>query len=388
MTVVVVGAGPVGLMLALELVRLGVRPVVLEALPRPSLEPKANGIVGRAVPLLHARGLYQELSGRRRPRPAPRFMYGGFPLDLRRLRDNPVYLLPVPQWRLESVLAARLDAAGVAVRRGHAVSAVVPGLSGVTVDVDGPSGAYSLRASYLVGCDGAHSLVRKAAGIGFPGVSDDGVVSRSAHVVVPRRALTPFTGRLRGPGGPYRPYLFNRTPHGVFSFARFGRGPHLVTTLEWGGTVDEAAPMTIGELRASLGRVLGREVALAPPAAGTGPHVLRRSGARQNRLASCYRSGRVLLAGDAAHVVAGFGGPLLNLGLLDAVDLAGRLSRGDVSGYDDARRPHAQRVLASSAEQAALLAPGAATDARRASFARYLATSAGLRRVADTIAGG
>ncbi|GAA1852738.1 FAD-dependent monooxygenase [Asanoa iriomotensis] len=384
--VVVVGAGPVGLMVAFELARLGVQPVVLEALPAPSLEPKANGIVGCAVPLLHSRGSYAPLGGRGRvPRPAPRFMYGGFPLDLRRLPDNPVYVLPVPQRRLEAVLAA---SAGVPVRRGHTVSGIAPDASGVTVSVEGPSGAYSLRCAYLVGCDGAHSLVRKAAGIGFPGVSDDGVVSRSAHVVLPRRALTRFTGRLRGPGGPYRPYLFHRTPHGVFSFARFGSGPHLLTTLEWGGSVDETVPMRVGELRSSLRRVLGVEVAFgAPPAAG-GPYVLRRSTARQNRVASSYAAGRVLLAGDAAHVVAGFGGPLLNLGLLDAVDLAARLRRGDVSGYDAARRPFAERVLASSAEQSALLAPGPEVDAARSLFAASLRTEAGLRRVADTIAGG
>ncbi|MEV4538634.1 FAD-dependent monooxygenase [Asanoa sp. NPDC049518] len=379
MVVVVVGAGPVGLMLASELARSGVRPLVLEALPSPSLSPKANGVVGRAVPLLADRGFFP------RRRPAPRFMYGGFPLDLRRLRDNPVYVLPVPQRELESVLGA-----GVPVRRGHSVVGLDPSSDGVTVSVVGPSGPYTVEASYVVGCDGAHSMVRKAAGLGFPGTSDERVVSRSAHVVLP---VSRFRGRL----GPYRPYLFHRTPRGVFSFARFGRGPHLVTTLEWDTAVSSASstasassaagPVTVEEVRASLERVLGGPVSLGAPT-GPGPHVLRRSTSRQNRIASSYRAGRVLLAGDAAHVVAGIGGPLLNLGLLDAVDLASRLARDDVSGYDAARRPWAERVLESSAEQAALLSPGAATDARRAEFARYLATPAGLRRVADTIAGG
>ncbi|SNS58642.1 2-polyprenyl-6-methoxyphenol hydroxylase [Asanoa hainanensis] len=368
MVVVVVGAGPVGLMLASELVRSGVRPVVLEALPSPSVAPKANGVVGLAVPLLYDRGLFP------RRGPAPRFMYGGFPLDLRRLPDNPVYVQPVPQRSLESVLASH---AGVPVRRGHTVVGLRPASSGVTVSVSGPAGSYTIDASYVVGCDGAHSRVRKAAGIGFPGVSDSRVVSRSAHVSLP------LSFRL----GRHRPYLFHRTPHGVFSYARFGRGPHLVTTLEWSSPVDSDAPVTLDEVRLSLGRVLGRSVRLGAPS-GPGPHVLRRSTARQNRIASSYVSGRVLLAGDAAHVVAGFGGPLLNLGLLDAVDLAPRLASNDVSGYDAARRPWAERVLASSAEQAALLSPGAETDARRAEFARYLATPSGLRRVASTIAGG
>ncbi|GIF76088.1 FAD-dependent oxidoreductase [Asanoa siamensis] len=371
----IVGAGPVGLMVARELARLGVPHVVLEALARPSELPKANGIVGRAVPLL--RPLFPGA------RPAPRFMYGGFALDLRRLRDNPVWVLPVPQRRLEEVLAV-----GVPVRRGHTVGGLVADPAGIEVSVEGPSGAYTLRGSYVVGCDGAHSFVRKAAGISFDGSSDDGVVTRSAHVVLPRRALTRVRGLLRAPGVPYRPYLFHRTAGGVFSFARFGGGPHLVTTLEWGAGHDETAPMTVGELRESLARVLGSPVLLGSPPASGGPYVLRRATSRQNRIASSYRAGRVLLAGDAAHVVAGFGGPALNLGLFDAVELAGRLARDDVSGYDEARRPFAQRVLASAREQAELLAPGPSTDALRVRFAAYLRTPEGLRRVADTIGGG
>lgn len=387
--VVVVGAGPVGLLLALELVRGGVVPVVLEALSQPSTLPKANGIVGRAVPVLHERGLYRALTGRRRPRPAPRFMYGGFAVDLRRLHDNPVHILPVPQRRLEAVLAEQAASAGVVIRRGHRVSGLTQDQAGVTVAVAGPAGGYSLRSAYLVGCDGAHSAVRKAAGIGFPGAVNDAVVSRSAHVVLPNGALTPVSGRWRGPGGPYRPFLFHRTPHGAFSFARFQGAPHLVTTLEWDDDdVDDSVPMTVGELRASLGRVLGQELAITPPPAGTGPHVLRRAVARHSRVADRYRAGRVLLAGDAAHVVAGIGGPGLNLGMLDAVDLAGRLTSGGLDGYDQARRPYAEQVLDHAAEQSALLGPGPETDARRERFAARLATEAGLREVAEAIAGG
>jgi len=386
--VAVVGAGPVGLLLALELVRGGVVPVVLEALPQPSDLPKANGIVGRAVPVLHERGLYRALTGRQRPRPAARFMYGGFAVDLRRLRDNPVHILPVPQRRLEAVLAVRAADAGVPVRRGHRVSGLSQDDSGVTVTVDGPDGPYSLRCAYLIGCDGAHSVVRKAAGIGFPGAVNDAVVSRSAHVVLPKGALTPVSGRLRAPGGPYRPFLFHRTPHGVFSFARFPGAPHLMTALEWDASVDDSVPMTIGELRASLGRILGQDLAITPPPDGTGPHVLRRAVARHSRIADRYRAGRVLLAGDAAHVVAGIGGPGLNLGMLDAVDLAGRLISGGLDGYDQTRRPYAERVLDHAAEQSALLGPGPETDARRERFAARLATEAGIREVAEAIAGG
>ncbi|MDG4826252.1 FAD-dependent monooxygenase [Asanoa sp. WMMD1127] len=387
--VVIVGAGPVGLMVALELTRRGTKPVVLETLATPNRLPKANGIVGRAVPMLHERGLYEPLTGKKQPRPAPRFMYGGFPLDLRRLADNPVHLLPVPQRRLEAVLAQHAEAAGVEIRHAHTVNGITQTPDTVTVDVEGPTGPYTMRATHLVGADGAHSSVRKAVGITFDGTSADDVVTRSGHLVLPPRDLTRVTGRLRGPGGPYRPYLFHCTPKGVFSFARFsGAGPHLVTTLEWGQEVDDTVPMTVGELRDSLTRVLGRPVLAAAPPPAEGPHVLRRGTSRQNRIASTYRAGRILLAGDAAHVVAGFGGPLLNLGLLDAIDLAARITTDDVDGYDQARRPHADNVLAAAKEQEALLRPGQETDQRRKEFAAYLATETGLRRVANTIAGG
>jgi 2-polyprenyl-6-methoxyphenol hydroxylase-like FAD-dependent oxidoreductase len=173
----------------------------------------------------------------------------------------------------------------------------------------------------------------------------------------------------------------------VFSFARFPGAPHLMTTLEWDAGLDDSVPMTVGELRASLGRVLGQDLAIAPPA-GAGPHVLRRAVARHSRIADRYQAGRVLLAGDAAHVVAGIGGPALNLGMLDAVDLAGRLINGGLEGYDQARRPPAERVLEHAAEQSALLRPGPETDARRERFAARLATEAGLREVAEAIAGG
>jgi 2-polyprenyl-6-methoxyphenol hydroxylase-like FAD-dependent oxidoreductase len=387
--VVVVGAGPVGLMLAGELAEAGRRPVVLEALPEPSRAPKANGLVGDIVRVLDERGLYGQLAGQpdAHPRPVSRFMYGGFALDLRGLPDNPLHVLAVPQRRLEEVLASRATRLGVEVRRGHAVSGLTQDVDGVTVAIDGPDGPYRLRAAHVVGCDGAHSRVRKAAGIGFPGTTKDDAVTRSAHVRLPRRALTPITGRLRGPGGPYRPFLVHRTPRGVLSFARFHSGPFLVTTTEWSSdAVGEAVPVSVDELRASLGRVLGRDVALAAPD-GPGPFVLRRSASRHTRVAERYRVGRVFLAGDAAHVIAAFGGAGLNLGLADAVDLAARLARGDPAGYEDARRPSAESVVAQAEEQAALLAPGPEVDARRARFAVALTDPTFRLRLAAAIAG-
>src|ERR1700691_1348263 len=118
--VVIAGAGPNGLMLACELSLAGVRPTVLERLPEPSTEPRANGLVGQVVRMLDRRGLYERIpGGAQPPEPAPAFMFAAMPLDLTVLADNPLYLLPVPQARLTQVLAERAAELGVEVRRGH-----------------------------------------------------------------------------------------------------------------------------------------------------------------------------------------------------------------------------------------------------------------------------
>src|SRR5580700_4988150 len=104
--VVIAGAGPNGLMLACELSLAGVRPVVLERLPEPSMEPRANGLVGQVVRMFDRRGLYERITGSTEPpKPAPAYMFAAMRLDLTVLSDNPLYLLPVPQVRLTQVLA-------------------------------------------------------------------------------------------------------------------------------------------------------------------------------------------------------------------------------------------------------------------------------------------
>ena len=168
--VIVVGAGPTGLMLASELRLHGAQPVVLECRAARDSTPRANGLVGQVVQLVDFRGLYQPLAraeplgwlqrrvtGLRadRPTPARRYMFGGFSLDLRPLADSPLSILPVPQARLEAILEARAYELGVEVRRGHELLDVAVTDDGVTVSVGGPEGAYELRAAYLVGCDGA-----------------------------------------------------------------------------------------------------------------------------------------------------------------------------------------------------------------------------------------
>ena len=142
--VIVVGGGPNGLLMAIELTLAGVRPIVLERLPEPLTTPKANGLVGRVVPALYYRGLYELLSGDSEPpRPSPGYVFGAFTLDLSTLDDPSVYLLPIPQRRLEKLLEERAAGLGIDVRRGQEVTALSQNSDSVTVEVNG---SYELSA--------------------------------------------------------------------------------------------------------------------------------------------------------------------------------------------------------------------------------------------------
>ncbi|MFE7509123.1 FAD-dependent oxidoreductase [Promicromonospora sp. NPDC057488] len=411
--VIVIGGGPTGLLLAGDLAAQGVDVTVVERSAEPDPLPRANGVVGDAVRLLDERGLYRELAGHdrslrgtlhrigtrnlgRHPRPAPSFGYAGFRLPLRRVQDrHPVYVLPVPQRALELALERSALHRGAVVRRRHELRSFAQHADGVHAEVATPGGVERLSAAYLVGSDGAHSLVRKQARIELPGATLDGAVSRLAHVTIPRHELT-ATGALRmRDGANLRAFLPHRTSRGVLTFGSFGSGLTTVSTLEWDAPANDDVPMTVDELRDSVARVVGRPVDLEPPH-GSGPHQLRRTSSRNARVAATFRAGRVFLAGDAAHVFTGYGAPALNAGLLDAADLAHRLAAAvlgvdgageALDGYDDTRRTQALRTVRHSAVQESLLAPGDDVTARRTTFAARLADPGFLSALADELAG-
>ncbi|MEV7777013.1 FAD-dependent monooxygenase [Kitasatospora sp. NPDC088351] len=394
--VVIVGGGPNGLMLACELSLAGVRPVVLESLSEPGEEPKANGLLGQVVPMVDRRGLYQRLGGDPGP-PRPNsayFMFASLLLNLGMLKDSPLHGLPVPQRRIVQVLEERATELDVDIRRGHRVVAIAQDDEGVTVDVDGPDGAYRLRTRYLAGADGAHSITRKQAAIGFPGVSYDRTTSRAAHATVPAEWVDPATGALNVPGcGAVLPFLPHRTEQGGFSYAPFPGHPPLVSTMEW-DQPEPDGPMSLDELRASVRRVLGADVPLDPPA-GAGPHVLRRLSGGNTRVAERFRDRRIVLVGDAAHVYAAGGGPGLNLGLQDAVNLGWKLAAeirgsappGLLDSYEPERREAARRMVMNAQAQSALIAPGSDVTALRELLAELLGHRDTVQHLADLVAG-
>jgi 2-polyprenyl-6-methoxyphenol hydroxylase-like FAD-dependent oxidoreductase len=395
--VLIAGGGPNGLLLASELALAGVRPVVLERLTEPATVPKANGLVGRVVQAVDYRGLYETFGGGGgSPKPLPYFQFGALPLDMTRLGGHELFTLPIPQRRLEELLERRAHELGVEIRRGHELVALRHDGSRVAVEVAGPAGRYELVARYLVGADGGHSLVRKQCGIGFPGITDTGFVGRTGQVSIHPPVAVPGTGELDIPGvRRLRPATFTRTETGMFAYGMFQPGLYRVAVYEWPtGPVDDTAPLAIDELSAAVERVLGGPVPMSEPVGGQ-PAALRRTTDSNSRQADRYRDGPVFLLGDAAHVHAGVGGPGLNLGMQDALNLAWKLAAavhgwapdGLLDTYETERHPVGRRAIMQTRAQTALLSPGPKITALRELLGELLADDGAVRRIADLMAG-
>jgi 2-polyprenyl-6-methoxyphenol hydroxylase-like FAD-dependent oxidoreductase len=404
--VVIVGGGPAGLMLAAELRLGGADPVVLERLPEISQIPKGNGLVGQIVPTLDYRGLSERLRAETTFAGAvPQFPFGPLRLDFSRLGPGagPLHILAIPQRRLEEVLGDWLRELGGSVRRGHEVLGLsLPGDgsvvgasagSAVTVEARGPDGDYRLRTRYVVGCDGAHSLVRKQAGIGFPGVTSS-ETSRIGRVLLPTVRLVPGGGEAEVPGvGRVRLMMTTQTAGGAYSLAPLTAldknarpGMFIVYTREDDSPGERDAPMTLGELRESVRRVLGADLPMSDP------QLLTRI-VGNSRQAERYREGPVLLAGDAAHVF-GAGGSL-NTGLLDAINLGWKLAAqvagwapdGLLDSYHAERHLAGQRALLQSRAQKALSARGEYAEALRDLFGELMQQPEALRHVGSIMEG-
>ena len=388
--VIIVGAGPAGLMLAGELCLAGVRPLVLERQPRLRETPKANGFNGQIVELLRYRGLLDrvEAAAGRPVRPAPAAPFGGVHPDFSHLTDPPIWAVPLPQPRLERLLGDRARELGAGIRRGHQVTAVSQDDVTATADVRGPDGPYQVTAPYLAGCDGAHSRVRDSAGIPFPGTTYP-EVNRLGQVTLPDSVTRLDNGDLDVPGlGRIRPG-FARTDRGVFALGRLTSGVLLLqTTEDEPAGVDDDAPMTLTEFQDSIRRVLGADLPLGDVTR------LSRYGF-QARQAQRYRDGRILLAGDAAHQfpATGIG---INVGMLDSGNLAWKLAAaihgwapaGLLDTYHSERHFAGARALLQTQAQVALRrGQDPAAQALRELFQELLTDEQPLRRIGALIAG-
>ncbi|HEX4088307.1 MAG TPA: FAD-dependent monooxygenase [Trebonia sp.] len=345
--VAVVGGGPVGLWLAAELHRGGVRAVVLERRRQRPPHSKALTIYPRTVEQFAMRGLAGRWLAEGRPVPSSHFALLENRLDLSFLAASTryPYTLFLPQRRTEELLEQHLAELGVPHLREHAVTGFKETADGVDLDVDTPRGPTVIRAAYAVGCDGAKSVIRAAAGIDFAGTPD---------------TWQTVLGDLELTDPPPTPALTLDRPGGALYMVALGGGRHRVAVIDHATLLDPAdGQVTFEELRASTVRVAGTDFGMrdSPDA------WLSRVG-NATRQAARYRSGRVLLAGDAAHIHYPAGGQGLNLGLQDATNLAWKLAAeirgwappGLLDSYHDERYPVGLEVIEDSLAQCALFA--------------------------------
>ncbi|MFD8819110.1 FAD-dependent monooxygenase [Streptomyces sp. NPDC059627] len=287
--IIVVGAGPTGLMLAHELTLAGVPVVVLEKERTRNPQSRAGGLQPRTAEVLDLRGLLDPLLADAPPRNTNGGHFAMLPveLDCRPWRTRHPYPVTLPQARLEAFLEERLVAQGVPVLRGHQVSAVDQDADGVTVG--------EIRGSHLVACDGGHSAVRAALRVPFPGRAG-GMSAVAADLTLASRSDDVPTAR-----GHFSQYP--RSAGGYFSILHplDGDRYRLIFGKLSGDAPDREAPVTAEEVSEALHAVYGQDTELGELRAAS-----RFSDAV--RQVERYREGRVFFAGDAAHIHAPIGG--------------------------------------------------------------------------------
>jgi 3-(3-hydroxy-phenyl)propionate hydroxylase len=362
--VVIAGAGPTGLMLAGELALAKVDVVLVERRPNQDLEsPRARGLLTRSIEVLDQRGIADRFISQGQKYPASMFTGARYMSDLP-TRHN--YILALFQRHVERILAEWVVELKVPIRYGVEVTSFTQSDTGVDATL---SDGKSLRAQYLVGCDGGRSIIRKTAGIDFPGWD----ATTSWLMAEAEMAQEPKFG-------------FHEDARGKHAIGK-GEGGFVGVVLMEPQVGREDAP-TLRDISEGLIAVYGTDYGIR------NPRWISRF-TDMTRQAVSYRAGRVLLAGDAAHVHSPVGGQGLNTGVQDAVNLGWKLAQvikgispdSLLDTYHAERHPVGARVLRTNMAQVALALPGERMKALRDTMNEVLALDEPSRKITAMMGG-
>ncbi|MGK5552582.1 rifampin monooxygenase [Actinomadura kijaniata] len=354
---IIVGCGPTGATLAAELRLHDVRVLVLEKETEPKSFIRIVGLHIRSLELMAMRGLLDRMLEHGRRRPAAGFFAAINKPAPKGLDSAHAYLLGIPQPVIERLLEEHAAGLGAQIRRGCAVTGLEQDEEGVTVEL---AGGERLRTRYLVGCDGSRSTVRKLLGVGFPGEpSRNDTLMGEMEAGMPQEEIL---ARVAAVG----------QTHQRLSIRPFGGGVYSVI-VPAAGVSDRAEPPTLEDFQQRLRALAGTDFGVHSP------RWLSRFG-DATRLAERYRVGRVLLAGDAAHIHPPIGGQGLNLGVQDAFNLGWKLAaqirgwapRTLLDTYHSERHPVAADVLDNTRAQTELLSTGPGPRAVRRLLAELM----------------
>ena len=338
--VIISGGGPTGMMLASELRLHDVDVLVLEKDAEPGKLVRSLGLHPRSIEIMDQRGLLDRFLAHGQQYPGPRSFAGIDKPSTATLDTAHGYVLGIPQPVTDRLLTERAVELGAQIRRGHEVTGVEQDDDGVTVEL---AGGARLRSRWLVGCDGGRSLVRRLLGVGFPGEpAQTEWLLAEIEVTTPPDELAAVADQVR-------------KTHKGFGIGPAGNGlpgNRLYRAVVPAATVaeDRTTPPTLQEFQTQLRAYAGTDFGVR-----SARWLSRFTDA--TRLAERYRTGRVFLAGDAAHVHPPLGGQGLNLGWKLAAEVTGWAPQGLLDSYHTERHPVAADVLNTTRAQSELISP-------------------------------
>jgi 2-polyprenyl-6-methoxyphenol hydroxylase-like FAD-dependent oxidoreductase/ribosome-associated toxin RatA of RatAB toxin-antitoxin module len=374
--VIVVGAGPTGLTLAGELRLGGAGVIVLERLTERNWQSRGIGFTARATEMFHQRGLLDRLET---AEISTRGHFGGIPIDYGTLPGSHFGVRNTPQYKIEEMLEEWALGLGASVRHGYELTGLRHEADRVTALVQGPDGPAEFSARYLVGCDGGRSTVRRLAGFDFVGPD----ATREMYLadvmgcdIKPRRI-----GEL--------------LPNGMVMAAPLEMGYTRIIVCEQGRRPDKSSQVTFSGRQLSFTEVADAWQRLTGESIHHGEARWVSSFTDATRQVTEYRRGRVLLAGDAAHVHLPAGGQGLSVGAQDAFNLGwklaatvtGRAPEGLLDTYHAERHPVGARVLLNTLAQGTMNLTGKSIEPLRTVMAELIAIPRVARHLIGMVSG-